>query len=268
MEKSRRTLLRTVSSVGLLASTAGTVLGTTEDEHQIFEKGLKLVEDPDSVTELENYMANEGYKKESISGEVTGKYKTYEDGVSLEDIEKDTLSIYITLFSPSCDNPGNDYNSYYVFTGWWFEGSPICGHTPILAANDRIGLTYKEGAWYIPDGADGTWMADDVSTDPEDYGTNGIACRFNDRAVDDYCDSDFWYFAAPLKVADSGFEPGARQVWGVYSHLDEQKVGGTISLSFGGIGYSSWNDPEAWQRRTNDDGESLIVSEPGAKECQ
>ncbi|WP_133412354.1 hypothetical protein [Natrarchaeobaculum sulfurireducens] len=105
-------------------------------------------------------------------------------------------------------------------------------------------------------------MSDDVSVSAEDYNENGIACSFDDGSVDDYCDAgETWYFAAPLKEADSGFEPGSRQVWAVYSHLDEQKAGGSVTISFGSLGYTSANNPEAWQRHRDDDGDQLTATD-------
>ncbi|QCS40837.1 hypothetical protein [Natrinema versiforme] len=114
-------------------------------------------------------------------------------------------------------------------------------------------------------------MSDKVSVSPKYYQENGIACKFDDESLGEVCDKEnkgkHWYFAAPLKFADGDFEPGSRQVWAVYSHQNVAKYLGDLQLNFGAISYSTANDPIAWQRHTNEEGEQLIMNDQDATSC-
>lgn len=260
MELTRRGAMKSIGGT-VLVGMSGAASGRRSrrsPKKNLFERSLEIHEQTGNPDKAEEFLVNRGFGVDTMEG-VIGEQG---GAVSAQSLHQNTFKIKISLFAPECHN--QSLSAHLAKVSWTFDrdiGDPggVCGHG--TWGNDRIGITYKEGAWYIPGGSDGAYGGEEIVTKPENYTPNGMAFRWEDfDAVNDECADQPWYYcAAPLEPADENFNDGARQVWGVYAHQDNN-LSGDLTISFGGLGYNGFINPIQWTQREDENGNDLIVN--------
>lgn len=261
----RRQALKSVGSLALGSTLIPTIASSRSTARNVFAQSLKILEKTGDHELKNRFLRKRGFDIDERKARIAFP-PAPEDDVSTQ-LDKNSFEVSIGLYRPNCDSSTNED---FAQMSWAFDApdNDICktGDMP----EDRIGLTWKEGAWYVPDGTDAFWGSDKVFIKSGDYDTNGISFRFKDAEIDSCVDDvKVWHYgAAPVRPADSSFTDGSRQVWGVYSHTSGEFSLKSLSLNFGVITWdSSMGNPEVWQANEDQDGNDLLVSDDDFVDC-
>lgn len=262
MALNRRALLQKTTGVALAGTVPSLTSASGTDVSDVYERSLHILETTGDVEKSRKFLRNQGWKMNIQEGIIP--WQSTVDGPTKADIPRNLFKISLDMYQPLCDSerhiaqfswqltdaadPGNAGNCYSGTNG-----------------KDFAVLTWKEGSWYMEDGTDSAYMSDYVSIKTKDYGTNGVKFRFSDaNAISNSCwdesQNEVWYGSAPVRPADGDFNPGSRQVWGVYTHKVYSGFG-DWSLSFGGVSYSGRSNPVDWKAREDENGDNFIVSD-------
>lgn len=213
----RRNAIKAIGSIGTFSlGGISMVRGAKPSPEELYVQAMKIHERTNNPEAATNFLRNKGFSVDTMEGKIPFRSET-SDEVSTEDLNQGSLKVNMSLTVP-----GERYESqnHLGRMSWTFESNGNCNAG--TWGKDKIGLTYKEGSWYVPNGTDDVYMHSDVSIKSGDYEPNGLKFRFKDLAIENSCwDNPWWYCAAPLKPADDSFNPDARQLWGVYCHKDK-----------------------------------------------